>query len=278
MSPRRSIVQRTSFSGRYEHQVPVRTELARWRPSSGWSWSSLRIAARTRYVTAVRARSELEPVVRERPPRPNASLSCSTSASSSSSARSARAPSLSSRASSISCCSSTIRAWYALRAVLVDRRTGRRRRRRRRPSARARAPRRQVWRAGSPGRATPFMSRTRTVRPPKPMRQESPSETSSGSASTRAAGRAPRSPPRRCGTRRRLPLAVERRPRPLERVAEVDTDRLRRRAGDQLGHRLREQLGQHGDRRSIAARRPSSTAACSCSPRCWARRRRRAQA
>ena len=51
----------TSTSGWYEHHVPVRTEFVRCRPSSGCTCASRRIAARIRYVTAVRARSELEP-------------------------------------------------------------------------------------------------------------------------------------------------------------------------------------------------------------------------
>ena len=60
----------TSTSGWYEHHVPVRTEFVRCRPSSGCTCASRRIAALIRYVTAVRARSELEPVDRGALPEP----------------------------------------------------------------------------------------------------------------------------------------------------------------------------------------------------------------
>ena len=76
----------------------------------------LRSAARIRQLTADRARSAADPVVRARPDRPKASDSCWTSASSSSSARSARPASPISRASSMSACRSRIRCSYARRA------------------------------------------------------------------------------------------------------------------------------------------------------------------
>ena len=226
--------------------MPVRTALARWRPRSGCSSASLRIAARTRYVTAVRARSALDPVVRARPPSPNASLSCSTSASSSSSARSAR-PLV------------VVGAGLVDLALQVDdaRLVGLARARRRAPGRRLRRrpepPISSSACTSTPGRASrigevarcpscrgrePCVRRTRpaTSRPrrrARVRRRRSPACARRGAALAR----------RRCPTRDRA------RSGPAQRVDEVDADRWRRGAGHQLRHRVREQLGQHGDRR-----------------------------
>ena len=51
-----------SGSGVYAQKVPVRTRVARWSPSPGCCRAIRSITARRRCVTAVRARSAVEPV------------------------------------------------------------------------------------------------------------------------------------------------------------------------------------------------------------------------
>src|SRR5215510_8663351 len=62
--------------GLYEHKYPVLTRAARWLPSEGMASPILVIDLLIRLVTAQRARSACESILRSRPPRPTAEASC----------------------------------------------------------------------------------------------------------------------------------------------------------------------------------------------------------